>query len=106
LPSDKPASRLQDIIDNGEAVFRYTAGMDSRTFEEDRKTYDAVERCLERISEAVAKLGDLAPILMPGQPWQKVRVLGNRLRHEYNVIREDRIWEYRAKRSACPVQRL
>ena len=38
--------------------------MDSTAFEEDRKTYDAVERCLERISEAVTKLGDLAPILM------------------------------------------
>jgi hypothetical protein len=23
--------------------------------------------------EAVAKLGDFAPILVPGQPWQKVR---------------------------------
>jgi hypothetical protein len=68
LPSDKPGNRLEDIIENVQAVFRYTAGMDSRAFEEDRKTYDAVERCLERISEAVTKLGDLAPILMPGQP--------------------------------------
>src|SRR5260370_22034023 len=38
--------------------------------------------------EAVAKLGDFAPILVPGQPWQKVRPLGNRLRHEYDAIRE------------------
>src|SRR4051794_24999463 len=75
------------------AIFRYTAGIDSTAFEEDRKTYDAVERCLERISEAVTKLGDLAPILMPGQPWQKIRALGNRLRHEYDAISEDRIWD-------------
>jgi hypothetical protein len=27
---------------------------------------------------------------MPDQPWQKIRSLGNRLRHEYDAIREDR----------------
>jgi uncharacterized protein with HEPN domain len=48
---------------------------------------------LERISEAVTKLGDLAPVLMPDQPWQKIRALGNRLRHEYDAISEDRIWD-------------
>lgn len=30
--------------------------------------------------------------LVPGQPWQEIRGLGNRLRHEYDAIREDRIW--------------
>jgi len=55
--------------------------MDLTAFAEDRKTYDAVERCLERISEAAAKLGDLARALVPGQPWQDIRALGNRLRH-------------------------
>jgi uncharacterized protein with HEPN domain len=67
--------------------------MDLAAFEEDRKTCDAVERCLERISEAAAKLGDLASSLMPGQPWQEIRALGNRLRHEYDAIREDRLWD-------------
>ena len=55
--------------------------MDLAAFEEDRKTYDAVERCLERISEGAAKLGDTATALMPEQPWRKIRALGNRLRH-------------------------
>jgi uncharacterized protein with HEPN domain len=31
--------------------------MNRATFSEDRKTYDAVERCLERISEAAANSG-------------------------------------------------
>jgi uncharacterized protein with HEPN domain len=82
LPSDKPARRLEDIIENAEAIQRYTAGMNEADFREDQKTYDAVERCLERISEAAAKLGDLAVTLVPGQPWQEIRSLGNRLRHE------------------------
>lgn len=89
MPSDKPARRLEDIVENVQAILRYTAGMDETTFREDQKTYDAVERCLERISEAAAKLGDQAPVLVPGQPWQEIRALGNRLRHEYDAIRED-----------------
>jgi len=93
LPSEKPSRRLEDIIDNAQAILRYTAGMNLEAFEEDRKTYDAVERCLERISEGAAKLGDQAVELMPDQPWQKIRSLGNRLRHEYDAIREDRVWD-------------
>jgi len=93
LPSEKPARRLEDIIENAQAIQEYVAGMDLEAFEEDSKTYDAVERCLERISEAAAKLGDVAPGLMPDQPWQKIRALGNRLRHEYDAIREDRLWD-------------
>jgi uncharacterized protein with HEPN domain len=93
LPSEKAARRLEDIIENAQAILRYTAGMDLAAFSEDRKTYDAVERCLERISEGAAKLGDQAAELMPDQPWQKIRALGNRLRHEYDAIREDRLWD-------------
>ena len=93
MPSDKPARRLEDIVENARAIQRYVAGMDLRGFREDAKTYDAVERCLERIAEAAAKLGDLAPVLAPGPPWQQIRALGNRLRHEYDIIREDRLWD-------------
>jgi uncharacterized protein with HEPN domain len=67
LPSEKPAQRLEDIIENAQAIQRYIAGMDLAAFEEEHKTYDAVERCLERIGEAAAKLGDLASALMPEQ---------------------------------------
>lgn len=113
VPSEKTVRRLEDILKNAEAVFRYTARMDLAAFENDRKTYDAVERGPERISEGAAKLGDDDAALMPDQPWQKIRSLGNRLRHEYDAIREDRIWDIvqidlPALRSACEdaLQRL
>jgi uncharacterized protein with HEPN domain len=93
LPSEKPVRRLLDIIENGNAILRYTEGMNAESFAESRLVYDAVERCLERISEAVAKLGDLAPALLPGQPCRDIRALGNRLRHNYDQIGEARLWE-------------
>ena len=67
--------------------------MEFAQFEEDRKTYDAVERCLQRITEAVIRLGDQAEELMPGQPWPSIRGFGNRLRHDYDSIEEDHLFE-------------
>jgi uncharacterized protein with HEPN domain len=93
LPSEKAARRLEDIVENAQAAMRYTAGMDEVAFEANRLVYDAVERCLERISEAAAKLGELAPALIPDQPWRDMRALGNRLRHEYDDISQDRLWD-------------
>ncbi|MBA3404569.1 MAG: DUF86 domain-containing protein [Gemmatimonadaceae bacterium] len=65
MPSSDPSQRFQDILDNIARIEKYTAGMDSVSFMEDLKTYDAVERCLARISEAAVKLGLLAETLCP-----------------------------------------
>ncbi len=93
MPSSKPARRFEDILENARAIERYTEGMDLRGFVADAKTRDAVERCLERMSEAAAKLGEAAPELAPEQPWQQIRSLGNRIRHEYDRLRVERLWE-------------
>ncbi len=93
LPSKKPVRRLQDIVKNGRLALHYTAGLDEAAFEEDPLVYAAVERFLSRISEAAVKLGDLAPELAPGQPWQRIRAIGNPLRHDYDEIDEERVWK-------------
>lgn len=54
--------------------------------------YDAVERYLERISEAAMKLGPVAETLCPEISWPKIRGLGNVLRHEYDRVEGIRIW--------------
>jgi len=38
LPSEKPARRLEDIIENAQAIQRYVAGMDGTAFGKDQKT--------------------------------------------------------------------
>jgi uncharacterized protein with HEPN domain len=52
----------------------------------DDKTCDAVERCLERISEAAQKLGAMIEERQPQVSWRGIRGLGNVLRHEYDVV--------------------
>jgi uncharacterized protein with HEPN domain len=81
------------MLENIEYIQGYVAGMKREAFEQDRRTRDAVERCLERICEAAFRLGDTAVALMPGQPWNDIRGMGNRLRHGYDRINADIVWD-------------
>jgi uncharacterized protein with HEPN domain len=93
VPSSRPATRFLDILDNIRLIQSYLQGMDRAAFEADSRTRDAVERCLERLSEAATKLGSQADELAPGLPWPAVRAFGNVLRHAYDQVDPVRIWE-------------
>jgi uncharacterized protein with HEPN domain len=93
VPSRHEASdSLNTIIGNGERIALYTAGLNQEAFGADGRTRDAVERCLERICEAAHRLGSNAETMMPDQPWRDIRGMGNRLRHGYDRISLDIIW--------------
>ena len=78
MPSSDPVQRFNDIIENIEAIERFTVGM--------------AKYSLLVISEAATKLGDLAADLCPTVPWREIRGLGNRLRHDYQSIDVVRVW--------------
>lgn len=93
MPSDHdPAESLADIIENAERIEGYLAGVDRDTFAGNGLLRDGVERCLERVCEAAARLGDRAAEFMPDQPWGDIRGMGNRLRHAYDRISLEVIW--------------
>jgi uncharacterized protein with HEPN domain len=73
-------------------IEQFTKGMDLATFVNDLKTRNATERCLERISEAAKKLGELAEEQCPPVPWPNLRALGNFLRHEYDRVDPGCVW--------------
>jgi uncharacterized protein with HEPN domain len=88
---DSSAS-LADIIYNIERIQNDLAGLDREAFGVDMLRRDAVERCLERICEAAFRLGGRAAELAPNQPWDDIRGMGNRLRHAYDRINLDILW--------------
>ncbi len=92
MPSSDPVQRFTDIIENIEAIQRFTAGMDLPGFMQADQTIRASKYSLLIISEAATKLGDLASALCPAIPWREIRGLGNRLRHDYQRIDVTRIW--------------
>ena len=93
MPSSDPVRRFQDIVENVDRIESYLEGYDLPRFRADTRTVDAVERCLQRITEAGIKLQPRAVELLPDQDWNAIRGFGNALRHDYDLIAEAVIWE-------------
>jgi uncharacterized protein with HEPN domain len=92
VSSKAPAQRFEDILENILRIEEFTRGMSGTEFTEDPKTNNAVERCIERISEAARKLGVDAEEMCPAIAWAGLRAIGNILRHEYERIDIGRVW--------------
>lgn len=92
MRSKGPGQRLQDIIDNIEAARRFIAGMDFDTFVADEKTYYAVVRALEIISEASRHLPDGLKAKHQAIDWRAIAAAGNIYRHEYEGVDPIIIW--------------
>jgi uncharacterized protein with HEPN domain len=86
VPSKDPIQRFADILEHIILIEEFTRGMDLKAYQEDLKARNATERCMERISEAAKKPGEVAEQLCPTVPWPSVRALGNFLRHEYDRV--------------------
>jgi uncharacterized protein with HEPN domain len=92
VPSSEPIQRFTDIIENIDRIEQFTAGLTAQAFAANDQTIFAVKYALMVISEATAKLGDIASSLQPDIPWREIRGLGNRLRHDYDTVDLARIW--------------
>jgi uncharacterized protein with HEPN domain len=91
--TSKPIDRLRDIVGNCDRIARHVGGMSRDAYAADEKAVDAVERCLQRISEAAQKLGSRLDALYPDAPWKAARGIGNILRHKYDEVTDDLVWE-------------
>jgi uncharacterized protein with HEPN domain len=88
-----PEACLSDILDDIARAERFMAGMSREAFAANEMAVYAAERCLERICEAVFRLGPRMTELMPNQPAAKIRGMGNRLRHAYDNVDLDFVWD-------------
>ena len=92
MPFEHDAAEcIEDILENIAKIEGYLTGLTREMFENDDRTRDAAERCLERICEAVFRLGARAEQLMPGQPSSAIRGMGNWFRHGYDSIDLDTV---------------
>jgi uncharacterized protein with HEPN domain len=92
VSSSDPARRLRDILANIGRIRRHIRGLTAERFATDEKTKDAVEHCLERLSEAARKIGDGLDTKYPEVEFPKVRQLGSVLRHDYDDIDAVLLW--------------
>jgi len=92
MPSKSPAQRLQDILDNIQAVQAFTERLTFEEFKRDRKTVYAVTRALEIISEASRRLPEDLKDRYSEIDWPAVAAAGNVYRHEYEAVDERQLW--------------
>ena len=91
--SRDPQLFLEDILDAGSAIFRYTRDHDSISFQNDSKTVDATTRRFEIIGEAVKNLSEEWKLTEPGINWHAIAGFRNILAHAYFHIEEEIIWQ-------------
>lgn len=87
-----PQTRLRDIEESILAIETFVQGMNFSTYIKDVRTQAAVERKLLLIGEAARKLGDDAETLCPGLPWRDIRGIGDWLRHQYERVSSELVW--------------
>lgn len=83
---------LVQMLDNIERIRLWTSGYTLETYRANLMLRDAVERCLERISEASCRLPQQVKATQPHIPWRKVADIGNVLRHEYDDVADAEVW--------------
>ncbi len=83
---------LVQMLDNIERIRLWTSGHTLATYRANLMLRDAVERCLERISEASRRLPQEVKASQPHIPWRKVADIGNVLRHEYDDVADAEVW--------------
>jgi uncharacterized protein with HEPN domain len=84
---------LQDIVTWEQRMAEYLLGMNEETFAVDRRTQDAVIRCLACIGEASRRVPGLAADeLPPGIEFLQAYWTRNRLVHGYYDVNLQRVW--------------
>jgi uncharacterized protein with HEPN domain len=97
MTASKLISRLHDILEAIAAIAEYTAGKTFDDYAAARILRDAVERNIERISEASRHIPKDLKASHPEIPWQKIAGIGNILRHAYPIVDDSVVWEVVAR---------
>jgi uncharacterized protein with HEPN domain len=87
---------LEDMERYGGKVHEFCKGLTEEALERDERTRFAVERLLEIVGEASAKVVARHPRFVerhPEVPWRDMAGMRNRLAHAYRSIRLRLVWE-------------
>jgi len=90
--SNRAHLALFDIRDNVRLAEDFAAGLSLDAFIADRRTFYAVTRCLEIISEAARRLPASVRNRHPDLPWRAIMGAGNVYRHDYDNVAEEIVW--------------
>ena len=91
-PIERDAAYLWDILDSAKTIQGFMAGLRFEEFLHDRKLQLAVERCVEVIGEASHRISNEFKNVHPEIPWKRILAQRNVLAHEYDDVKQERMW--------------
>ncbi|WP_269526964.1 HepT-like ribonuclease domain-containing protein [Coraliomargarita parva] len=91
--SRDPILRLEDMLESIEWIESHIEGYDYERFAGDRKTIDAVTRCLEVVGEASKHLPSTWTAQHPEIPWRAISGFRDVLAHSYFRAEDSIIWD-------------
>lgn len=83
---------IEDILESGQKILNYTAGLTLEEFSADSKTIDAVIRNFEIIGEAANRLSEEFKYNHTEIDWHRIRGFRNRIVHDYFGIDYSIVW--------------
>ena len=92
-PDQRDAAYLWDMLDAARTAKQLSSGRDFAQYSNDRRTQLAVERSLEIIGEAAARVSASFCDAHPEIPWRQIIGQRNILIHEYGEVKQERIWK-------------
>ncbi len=83
---------VDDILEAIAGIEQAVAGKSLEDYRQDWLLRHAVQRAIEIISEASRALPDDAKAICPNIPWRSVHAIDNVLRHDYQSLSDQIIW--------------
>lgn len=93
MHSDSDRYRLIHIRDNIAKAMLFVEGLSYEQFRDDTKSFYAVTRALEIVSEASRDLSVELKSRHPAIPWKDMAGAGSIYRHDYENVIEQRVWQ-------------
>jgi uncharacterized protein with HEPN domain len=93
MDDERVRDRLRHMLEVIAAIERLTAGKTLADYSGNPDMAAAIERYIERISEASRHLPEDLKTSQPQIEWRGVADVGNVLRHTYDQVSDRRIWQ-------------
>lgn len=83
---------IKDIVEYMERAEEHVEGLSHEQFLNDRKTCDAVIRCIEVMGEAAKNIPDDIRSKYPSIPWRDIAGMRDKIIHGYFIVDFEEVW--------------
>lgn len=91
-PNERDAAYVWDMLEAARNIQNFMAGVRFEEFLRDLKLQYAVERCVEIMGEASRRISEELKNAHTEIPWGRIIAQRNVLAHEYDDVKQERMW--------------